>query len=370
MASVRISAVRFQSLLSNRRMSASDLAELGTTVRPDDLLAEDQDVAFADLVLLATVFKRPWSYLLIDEPERFPDAGDDNRTFANRNVPPSPDMLAELQAADFILDSAAELFPDAGFSVPPIPAGDVSTTAVAEAIREHLGVTTEQQLAAKDDFAALRLWVAAIHETGVYVAQRALKDPTIRALSKTRDGQAIIVVDTGDTPYARIFSALHEYCHITLRSAGICDLDDHSTVERYCNAAAASVLLPASLLDSEIPAGAFSADADSADANLKQLSNRFHVSQAVLLIAVRDHGSISQATYEAMEARRSARRGGGKTPGGQYYPPAINRVGRLFARRVVGAMSEGAIDRQDASVLLGIGEHIVDTFSAELAKGD
>lgn len=370
MASVRISAVRFQSLLNNRRMSTSDLAELGTTVRPDDMLAEDQDVDFADLVVLAKAFKRPWSYLLIDEPERFPDAGDDNRTFANRNVPPSPDMLAELQAADFILDSAAELFPDAGFTVPSIPANGVSATALADAIRQHLGVTTEQQLAAKDDFAALRLWVAAVHETGVYVAQRALKDPTIRALSKTRDGRAIIVVDTGDTPHARIFSALHEYCHITLRSAGICDLDDHSTIERHCNAAAASILLPASLLDSEIPAGAFSAGADSADANLKQLSNRFHVSQAVLLIALRDHGSISQPTYEAMDARRAARRGGGKTPGGQYYPPAINRVGRLFARRVVGAMSEGTIDRQDASVLLGIGEHIVDTFSAELAKGD
>lgn len=71
-----------------------------------------------------------------------------------------------------------------------------------------------------------------------------------------------------------------------------------------------------------------------------------------------------------MELRRRARRAKAQKMGGQYYPSAINRVGRLFARRVVGAMADGTIDRQDASVLLGVGEQNVGKFVAELVKGD
>ena len=37
---------------------------------------------------------------------------------------------------------------------------------------------------------------------------------------------------------------------------------------------------------------------------------------------------------------------------------------------MVDAVTDGLIDRQDASVLLGVGEHNVGTFAAELVKGD
>lgn len=369
---VRISAARFESLLANRNLTASDVVErAATSVSPDALMAHDQDVEFSDVLALAKMLKRPWSYLLIDEPETFPATGSDNRTFDNQHANLSPELLAELQAADLLLEAAAELAPDATFSVPAIKGAKPSTKKLGEDTRAVLGVTVDDQLATKDEFAALRLWVSAIHHQGVYVAQRRLKDDTIRAFSKIAYGQALIVVDTGDTAYARIFSALHEYCHVTLRSTGICDLDDHSTTERYCNAVAAEVLLPGALLDHVVEAGAFAGGNDAADEALKTLSRKLHVSQAALLIRLRDHGTLPQDAYEQMELRRAARRGGGgKKKGGQYYAPAINRVGRLFAHKVVDALTEGGIDRQDASVMLGVGEHLMPTYLAELAKGD
>lgn len=372
MPKVRISAVRFSSLLANRNLSAADVASRSKTqVSADLLVAEDQDVEFDDLVALAKLFKRPWSYLLIDEAEAPPDAGTDNRTFANRKVGLSPDLLAELQSADLVLQSAGELFPDATFTVPPVASSDVPASRLAADIRALLGISVEEQLKIKDQYAALRRWVAAIHGQGVYVSQRKLKDPTIRAFSKVVGNQAIIVVDTGDTPYARIFSALHEYCHVTLRSTGICDLDDHSATERYCNQVAAEVLLPGTLLDMAASSALLSERDDAADEALQSLSKQLHVSQAALLIRLRDYGTISQQTYEAMELRRSARRGGGGGKSkGQYYPVRINRAGRLFAHRVVDAMTDGVIDRQDASVLLDIGEHSVPRFITELVKGD
>lgn len=372
MPTVVVSAARFRSLLANRHLSDGDLAvQVATSVDLRALAREDQPVEFADLVALGKHFNRPWAYLLSDEAERFPDLGQDNRTVANQRVPASAALIEEYEAAEALLETAADLFSDQTYEVPPTRI--TGSTPVGEAgmdIRSFLGVTDEAQLGARDDFAALRLWVAALHSRGVYVAQRRLRDDTIRAFSRAEGGQAVIVVDTGDPAHARIFSALHEYCHVVLRSTGICDLDEHRDVERYCNAVAAAVLLPRDLLDRELAGIGFGVSTEADDDNLIRLSRRLGVSQAVLLIRLRDLHMISQATYEALETRRQARRAGDKKPGGSYYPSAINKVGRRFASNVFGAVDEGAIDRQDAGALLGVAEHTVDRFRAELFTGE
>lgn len=359
-------------MLANRHWSVDDVAgKLAAEVDVKALVEQDQPVEFADLLALGRAFKRPWAYLLSDEVETFPSLGHDNRTVANQRVPTSAELIEEYEAAALLLDAAAELFPDGGYEVPPGQVTrDTPTADAARQLRAFLAVAPAQQLSTRDEFAALRLWVAALHRRGVYVAQRRLKDPTVHAFSKARGNQAVIVVDTGDTAYARIFSALHEYCHVVLRTTGICDLDEHRDVERYCNAVAAATLLPADLLARELAGITFGEPAEVDDHRLVRLSHHLRVSQAVLLIRLRDLGTISQDTYEAMEGRRQLRRPGKKSPGGQFYTTAINKVGRRFAHNVFGAVDEGAIDRQDAGALLGVGEHSVDRFRAELFAGD
>ena len=127
--------------------------------------------------------------------------------------------------------------------------------------------------------------------------------------------------------------------------------------------------MPGALLDQLGPAGYFAGSDAAADKALIRLSRTMHVSQAALLIRLRDDGRIGQELYDGVETRRVARRPT-RSSGGTYYAPAINRVGRLYAHRVVDAVSEGEIDRQEASVLLGVGEHLVGTFTTELLKGD
>lgn len=372
MPRVRISAARFSSLLANRNMTPDMVVQRVTTVvRPDDLAATDQDVDFDDLLALAKVFSHPWSSLLIDEPEVL-RRGSDNRTFANQNVGLSPQLITELQLADLMLQSAAELFPGGGYEIPKVPKGGWPEERLASEIRSFLGVSVDDQMGAKDGYAAVRLWIAALNRRNVYVSQRSLKDPTVRAFSKVDADQAVIVVSTKDESHPRIFSMLHEYCHVVLHSTGVCDLLDHSDVERYCNKVAAGVLLPPALLSRLWTPGAFSGPDEMADKALQTISGRAHVSQQALLIALRDRGTISQDLYDSMEARRAARRGGGgkKQKGSPtYYTVEINKVGRLYAHRVVDALSEGVIDRQDASVLLGVGEQNIAKYRNALAEG-
>ena len=116
---------------------------------------------------------------------------------------------------------------------------------------------------------------------------------------------------------------------------------------------------------------AFGGDDAADDNELWRLSHRLGVSQAALLIELHRLAVIGDETYEAMEARRLARRAAGRKGRGQFYPTTINKVGRRFARNVFDALADGAIDRTDAGVLLGVGEHLVGRFRRELhAAGD
>ena len=369
MAKVMVSGQRIGSMLANRNKSASEVAaEVKLSVNLDAVVTANTELTFDDLVSLAKHFKRPWSYLLIDEAEVFDTAGQDNRSFGNRLLPPSPELLDEIEAVAEMLVAAGEMFPGTGYELPSTKiTTDTSAEVAGEAIRDFLEVTSAQQLHARDDFAALRLWVEALHARGLFVSQRRLRDTTIRAFSRVNGDQAVLVVDTGDSAHARIFSLLHEYCHVVLRSTGVCDLQDQSAVERHCNAVAAAVLMPRSII-AEVRGGrAFEADWIAADTLLQDMSQKLHVSQAALLIRLREIGTINEATYEAMETRRASRRATeSKTPGGTFYPSQINRVGRRFAHHVFQVLDDGIIDRQDASTLLEIGEHLVPRYREEL----
>ena len=370
MATVTVSALRISSMLSNRNLAPSDLALVGLSVNPEQLVASDSDVSFEDLVALGQRFSKPWSFFLVDEAEVYRSTGQDNRSIGNRREPPSPDMLEVIETVADMLEAAAELFPDTKYEVPPVRiTPDTPFEDAGAAIRKFLGMADEHQLGFKDDFDSLRAWAAVLQARGVYVSQRRLRDPTIRAFSRVVGDQAVVVIDTGDIPYARNFSLIHEYCHVILRSTGICDLSDHSAIERYCNAVTGATLLPLRLIRASQEGRRFGRSPDEDDELLKRMSRGLGVSQAAILIRLRDVGDLDQDDYDELEARRAGRRAdSGKTPGGQYYPVRINRVGRRFARNVIGALDDGEISRQDASALLEIGEHNLATYRIELDK--
>ncbi|WP_082659292.1 ImmA/IrrE family metallo-endopeptidase [Cellulomonas sp. B6] len=48
-----------------------------------------------------------------------------------------------------------------------------------------------------------------------------------------------------------MFSLVHEYVHVLMHATRVCDLDDHASVERFCNAVAAATLLPAATVQAE-----------------------------------------------------------------------------------------------------------------------
>ena len=69
MGTVTVSAARLSSMLGNRHQTPADIAPLALSVDPSQCAQADSDLTLEDLMALGKFFKRPWSYLLIDEPE-------------------------------------------------------------------------------------------------------------------------------------------------------------------------------------------------------------------------------------------------------------------------------------------------------------
>ena len=370
MVEVRVASARFTSMLANRGMSTEQFSEgLSAEVDLAALIVSDQDLPFEHVVALASRFKKTWPYLLIDEPERRTRHGSDNRTVANRAVPLSATLLDQLARVEAMLDWSAELFPEVIARVPDQPIGTGTTARDASGwIRSLLGVTADAQIAAAGPYGSLRLWSEALQACGVFVQMRRLEDPTVRAFSVIAGDQAVVVADTHDIPYARVFSLLHEYVHIILRSAGICDLDDQVAVERYCNEVAAQVLMPVDLMRRELGRAPWGLTTEDDEERVASISARLGVSKATFLIRLHEMGVLSDDEHAELERRRLARPGKPDSKGGNYHRNAINKVGRRFAQRVVGAYEAGAIDRRDASTMLEIPEHNFPGLRTELGK--
>ncbi|UTX51446.1 ImmA/IrrE family metallo-endopeptidase [Candidatus Saccharibacteria bacterium TM7i] len=364
MASIIVRSKLISSMVKNRRANSEDIdAELNLkSTSIAELLAEDRDVDFKDIQSIAKYFKKPWSYLLLEHEETMPTIGRDHRTVRNVEASFSSDMLNESVWAEDYLDEAKELSEEGSSLSPTLP---VEHTPAG--VRDFFDISTDDIFKLRDDYAALKLWVRKIESTGVYVAQRRIPDETIRAYSTSKHGIVLIVVNTRDSAAARIFSLMHEYCHVLFNTTGLCDFDEHNTVETKCNRFAADVLMPAGDLAEKNDSYEFNLDLIKDEEHAIWLSRKFKVSQAAMFIRLLEKHYISEPTYRALERRRALRKAK-KSSGGDYYKAKINAVGVKYASLVLDALSRGVINRKDSSVLLGVGEYSVVSFKENLRK--
>ncbi len=99
----------------------------------------------------------------------------------------------------------------------------------------------------KDDN-ALNYWKKIVEGIGILVFQfgEILPDET-RGFSMSDIPYPVIALNQKDTPYARIFTIIHEITHIFLNEQGICHSQEqtgNNRIEILCNNVAAEILLP------------------------------------------------------------------------------------------------------------------------------
>lgn len=101
----------------------------------------------------------------------------------------------------------------------------------------------------KTKYEALNSWKAAFENIGVLIFQISkINVNEMRGFSISEIPYPTIVLNRDDSHLGRIFTLIHEFCHLMLKKGGICTLEKKdekaSKIEQFCNAVAGAVLVP------------------------------------------------------------------------------------------------------------------------------
>ncbi len=230
---------------------------------------------------------------------------------------------------------------------------------IAERIILLLKSSRAQKRRWKDPYSALKGWKEAIEEKGVLVFQISKIDVNeMRAFSISEIPYPTIALNRSDTPLGRIFSLIHEFCHIILKKGGLCrfsnDDEAHFEIEKFCNFIAGAVLVPKDDLLKKKIVTLHGNSKKWDERELEQLKKEFWVSKEVILRRLLILKLTSYNFYREMKRHWSKLpipRGGGPE---KIHQKILRTNSPNFIKIVLNAMNDNQITMVDVSNYLGM----------------
>lgn len=328
---------------------------------------------------LAKLYKRPLAVLLLPTPPKDFDALRDFRRTGETGQPQwSPALHAEYKRAlsqrEVVLE-LAELSPASlyeshrAFQI----TRDIDAEEAGRRLRELLGMGEWAASAWSDPRKALRAATEAVEALGILVLQtRDVAISEMRGFSISEWPYPVIVINGADWPRPKLFTLLHELCHLALNSGGLCDLHEESPkrrdagdqVEHYCNQVAASVLMPRARMLNE-PAIRRATDWTVDD--LSELSHRYGASAEALLLRLVSLQIVTWEIYWRIkpqletayaEARKREKERQKTAAGGpSYFVIKARNLGHGYVQSVLDAFHSRAISSYDVADYLDVKFH-------------
>jgi Zn-dependent peptidase ImmA (M78 family)/transcriptional regulator with XRE-family HTH domain len=314
----------------------------------------DLEPTLPQLRKVASALRRSTAFFFLpDVPQPDLPRPPDFRSAPERHEP-SIELRRELRAAVERRSHFLELVP----GVPDWDLGiDLEDPVVAGLhARAALGISVEQQLAARDKYAALNLWIGAIERAGALVFQSSKFDlEEARGASIYFDRLPVIILNAKDIPTARSFTLLHELGHLLMGSSALCEVYGQRLpiVERRCNQFAAETLMPADAFLAEYR------DPDTEEGQLAEvwrLARRFKVSGEATAIRLHELGKVSRQVVQVIRGaaldRRPERSPDDPPPIIPVPTMKIRDLGKSYVGAVLDAYHEDRITLTDASQYL------------------
>ena len=236
--------------------------------------------------------------------------------------------------------------------------------AVAQRLRESLGLSTEARRQTPTWTDALRQLIAKAEDAGVMVmtssvvgsnSHRKLDVTEFRGFALTDELAPLVFLNGADSKAAQMFTLAHELAHVWLGATGVSDTQageiPEQQTERWCNQVAAELLMPIEALCATHQRHAPVPD------EIQRLAREFKVSTLVALRRLFDAGFITQAALwqhyrDEQERLRTLRER--SSPGGDFYRSLGARTSKRFARALVASTLEGLTSFPDAFRMLGV----------------
>ena len=330
---------------------------------------------YAQLDAFARTVYVPSGYLFLKEPPVESLPIEDFRTFASKSIEqPSPNLLDMVHICQDRQDWYRGFMQGQGEKELPFVGSATLETPpeiAASEIREAIGFDLAARRQCRTWNEALRLFVRNSDDAGILTMvsgvvlsnnKRRLDPEEFRGFALTDPFAPLVFINGADTKAAQMFTLAHELGHIWLGNSGLSNMEiaqgsGFRREEIWCNAVAAEILVPLSVMQDEIGTN------EMLDELKVRLARKFKVSSLVILRRLRDAGRIGRTEFEIEWKRENAFLRGKKQrkrTGGDFRLTTLVRVGRRFAWALVTSTKEGQTLYRDAFRLLGISKP--DTF--------
>jgi Zn-dependent peptidase ImmA (M78 family)/transcriptional regulator with XRE-family HTH domain len=329
----------------------------------------------------AAAYRRPLAVLLLPStPKDFQPLRDFRRlpSAGEQTQPPrSPELNAEFRRAMSQREVFLELLELTPGSVPEIskkirlqpnlPAEDAGAH-----LRDLLGMGAFPNALWLRQNDALNDCVAAVEGLGVLVIQtHRVTHNEMRGFSISEWPFPAIALNGGDWPRPKLFTLLHELCHLALNAGGLCDLHERrgdrtpdDRIEHYCNEAAASALMPRAAFLSEEQVQQANQRYNWSLGELRKLSARFGASSEAALLRLISVGKATWSLYwelkprleqEYADARQGERERQRQAKGGpSFYVIKARDLGHRYVASVLDAFRSRAISSLDVADYLEV----------------
>lgn len=343
-----------------------------------DWLVGAKSPTIRQLEAFAKATRAPFGFFFLPEPpvEKMPIP--DFRTDGSKRIQhPSPDLLDTIylcqQRQDWYRQNALLLGePPLDFVGSATLQSDVVATAAR--VRRSVGFDLDARAEAATFVDALRGMIDVADKAGVLVMVSGIVGHNSRRPLDTAEFRGFALIDPvphlaplifingTDTKSGQMFTLAHELAHLWLGESGVSDVTPASSlpdraggmsVERWCNAVAAEMLVP---LDGFRQAYNRRADPRT---EMQRLSRQYKVSTLVILRRMLDAGGLSRDAFqvafddELKRLRAALARKKEASSGGDYYATTSVRVSERFARAVLASTWEGRSTFTEAFRLIG-----------------
>jgi Zn-dependent peptidase ImmA (M78 family) len=364
-------------------MTTADVAgRLKKTVEVVDAWENGEDApTYAQLETLAyEIYKRPLALFFVPAPPDEARPRTEFRTLPDADLGHlSREMTLLIRKARAFQTALIELYGVHNPVTTPIwrqvrvnSRGDVPQQ--ADVVRQALGVSLDEVRRQPDADAALKLWRRAIERGGVHVFKESFKQREFSGFCLWHPEFPVILINNSTTKTRQVFSLLHEFAHLLCDRSGISRFDYQGidelpqpdrVIERFCNALAGEVLVPAA--DFAVAARGFVPER-ATDAQFAALAERYHVSRSVVMRRFVERGQASMELYLAKDREWTDQRRE-SDGGGNYYATQGAYLSEQFLREVVSRYTRRLLTKTEAAEIIGVKPRNFDRFEDIVLRG-
>lgn len=240
----------------------------------------------------------------------------------------------------------------------PIPAANGQTPhEAAKAAKAWLGWSLEDQRQASSSAAVVRAVRERLEDRGILTLQLPLGSDGGRGFSLYDQDKPVVAINTHYNYEARLFSYIHELGHLMRRTDAICIGFAATKAERWCEAFAASFLIPIAALRDRV-VFRFGEDAKVTEIDqLRPLASDFRVSLSAMAIRLEELEFGRPGLFEAIPiASDFKRQRGGPRTDTTRGAVRLREFGQGYFGLILAGERAGALRRQDALRYLDVSE--------------